>query len=123
MSNVVPCQGVEPQLADSEPAVLPLDEHGVLPVISCQHPVLDTDLAHPERFKLPACRVETGCSFSLSYGCIRGVAEEGFEPSAWSLWATRSTPLSYPARRCLLLSIDLFLNKLVLSAAWHRARR
>src|SRR4051794_7906278 len=108
MSNVVPCQGVEPQLADSEPAVLPLDEHGAWGQgsgVNSHRPssVLRTDVAHPERFKLPACRVETGCSYSLSYGCMRKVAEEGFEPSTWSLWATRSTPLSYPARRCLLL--------------------
>jgi hypothetical protein len=58
-----------------------------------------SERAHPERFKLPTCRVVAGCSCSLSYGCRRLiVAEEGVEPSAWLLWATRSGPLSYTAR-------------------------
>ena len=29
IQDMVPCQGFEPQLAGSEPAVLPLDEHGI----------------------------------------------------------------------------------------------
>ena len=83
-------------MAGSEPAVLPLDEHGMV------------EGGAPREIQTPGLPGRSRLLFSLSYGCRWAiVAEEGVEPSAWSLWATRSAPLSYPAREDLDLRRQL----------------
>jgi hypothetical protein len=73
-----PCQGFEPRSADSESAVLPLDEHGMCFVRA------------PGEIRTPDLPGRSRPLYPLNYGRIGWVAGEGLEPSPWWLWATRS---------------------------------